>query len=444
MKLRLSTLLYLIAFAGHSQTNISGRISFYPKAALTVLGFNGIHTKKLGAVKTDAKGRFTLRTPYYGMIKLLMRTGGVELLKDKASDLSFSTTGRTADSLRILKGSSAALYQDYVKDQRLMASRVEHLSYLKALYPKKDPFYKAVQTELKHSREQVADFKHRLESAKGYASYYIPLRKDLDAISKVRNLQKLDDLQTQYVDHLTRDGEGLELSGAMEELIMAYFQTLKMELGKAYDNKKETVAAMDLLDKLDVETPRGQQVASFLMGLFKIMKNKAGQDSIASRVSCLSCHIDETLKRKIKAFQGFKIGGKAPNIVFPKRKKRARSLYDIRSKYKLIIFWASWCPHCQAIVPKINKIYPRLKKSGVEVISVSADFDPVAYKQARAKLSWPYDYADYKKWEAVPFLDYGIAATPTFVLLDARNIVLDKTSQFETILKKTGNSAIHL
>ncbi|MEH0008210.1 MAG: TlpA disulfide reductase family protein [Flavobacteriales bacterium] len=418
MKLLLALSCCLTAFQGVSQSVISGSFPNYPNSALRIFGFNGIHDQKLGSVKTDARGRFILRTPYWGAVRFGIAGRSIELLKDSTSDLRFSLTAM--DSLKIRQGESAHLYVDY--------------------------FYSAVEEQSSSAEKNIADFKDKLQAAKGYASYYIPLRQDLDSLSQARRSTDLDVLRAVYIDHLARDGEELESSGLVKSLILAYLQSVKMQYGKAYTGKREVDAAMGLLDKVDIETPRGQQLASFLMGWLKSRGNEAGRDSIVGRIACLSCEMDETLKRKIQAFKAFKIGAQAPNIVFSSVARGARSLYDVRSKYKLIIFWASWCGHCQLVMPIIEKDYPELKKNGVEVVSVSADVDPAAYVKARENLPWPYDYVDYKKWDSNPFLDYDVTATPTFVLLNAKNVVLDASSDFDKITKDIGqwHSQVHL
>lgn len=436
MKLLLVLSCCLTAFSGVSQSVISGAFPNYPNSALRIFGFNGIHDQKLGSVKTDTQGRFILRTPYWGAVRFGIAGRSIELLKDRASDLRFSLTA--VDSLKIRRGESARLYVEYRVNQRFLKSRVRYLRMLKPLYKSADPFYSAVEEQLSSAEKSLADFKDKLQAAKGYASYYIPLRQEIDSLSRARRFTDLDALRALYIDHLVQDGEKLESSGLMKRLILAYLQSVKMQYGKAYTGRREVDAAMDLLDKVDIETPRGQQLASFLMGWLKSRGNKAGRDSIVDRIACLSCEMDETLKRKIRAFKAFKIGSQAPNIVFSNLARGARSLYDVRSKYKLVIFWASWCGHCQSVMPIVEKDYPELKKNGVEVVSVSADADPAAYAKARKNLPWPYDYVDYKKWDSNPFLDYDIIATPTFVLLDAKNAVLDASSDFDEIIEGIG------
>ena len=418
-----------------SQSVISGKAPFYPNLELSVFGFNGIYDQKIGSVKTDGQGRFVLRTSYCGAVRFVVAGKSIELLKDSTSDLRISLSAAKLDSLSVLQGQSARLYKDYRVNQQLLASRIRPLHALKRLYKKGTPFYSAVEQQLSSAERGIADFKDKLRLAKGYASYYIPLRRDLDALTQAHSLTAWDKLCTTYGRHLTQDGEELETSGLMRRLISAYLESIKAQSGKAYTDKREVAAALDLLDSVDVETPRGQQLASFLMGFFKSRGNRAGRDSIVNRISHLSCEVDERLKRSVRAFKEFKIGAEAPNIVFSKVKNGSRSLYDIRSKYKLVIFWASWCGHCRLVMPIIEEDYPKLKKSGVEVISVSADVDPVVYARAEKNLPWPYDYVDYEKWDSYPFLDYDVIATPTFVLLDAQNVVLNKQSNFEEIIK---------
>jgi len=46
------------------------------------------------------------------------------------------------------------------------------------------------------------------------------------------------------------------------------------------------------------------------------------------------------------------------------------NVYDVQSKYFVLIFWESDCSHCQAAMPVLHRIYNRLKSKGLEVMAV--------------------------------------------------------------------------
>ena len=48
-------------------------------------------------------------------------------------------------------------------------------------------------------------------------------------------------------------------------------------------------------------------------------------------------------------------------------------LSEIASEKTLIIFYASWCPHCQTLLPQIYDLYKKQKEKKFEVLAVSID-----------------------------------------------------------------------
>ena len=49
------------------------------------------------------------------------------------------------------------------------------------------------------------------------------------------------------------------------------------------------------------------------------------------------------------------------------------ALSDLRGKYVLLDFWASWCRPCRASFPEMKKIYARFKDKGFEILGVTND-----------------------------------------------------------------------
>ena len=48
-------------------------------------------------------------------------------------------------------------------------------------------------------------------------------------------------------------------------------------------------------------------------------------------------------------------------------------LNKINADKTLIIFYASWCPHCQTLIPQVYELYKNQKEKKFEVMAVSID-----------------------------------------------------------------------
>ncbi len=97
---------------------------------------------------------------------------------------------------------------------------------------------------------------------------------------------------------------------------------------------------------------------------------------------------------------------------------------------KIVIFLAHWCPHCQAEVPVIQDwINDGNVPDTVELVSVVTGTD-------RLRPNWPpQDWLEEEGWTPPVIMDdeittvavnYGMGATPMFVVLDGNNTNLGR------------------
>ncbi len=95
------------------------------------------------------------------------------------------------------------------------------------------------------------------------------------------------------------------------------------------------------------------------------------------------------------------------------------SSWIAKEDYVLLDFWASWCGPCRKEMPNIKENYQKYHKSGLEIIGISLDSNPDAWKSAikALGLDWP-QLSDLKGWKSEAALTYGIRAIPANVLLD--------------------------
>ena len=97
------------------------------------------------------------------------------------------------------------------------------------------------------------------------------------------------------------------------------------------------------------------------------------------------------------------------------------ALSDLRGKYVLLDFWASWCRPCRASFPEMKKIYARFKDKGFEILGVTNDSrredwlkaleqDQLPWKQVIDEFPEPYKPARVITMYAAPYL-------PTLILI---------------------------
>lgn len=134
------------------------------------------------------------------------------------------------------------------------------------------------------------------------------------------------------------------------------------------------------------------------------------------------------------------IGKKAPAINMPDSTGKYISLYDVKAKYTIVIFWDHGCGHCKKEIPKLVDVYNnKLKAKGVQVYAVESEDKPEDWKKFinEYKLNWinVQELDNYKR--AVTKKIYDIYSTPVIYLLDENKIIKAKrieSDQLENII----------
>jgi len=90
----------------------------------------------------------------------------------------------------------------------------------------------------------------------------------------------------------------------------------------------------------------------------------------------------------------------------------------------LLLFWATWCPYCEALMPHLQKVYDAAGRARLDVyaIDIKEDGDPVATLRER-KITFTL----VRDGDPIAPL-YGVKGTPGLFLVDVHgNIVYQRS-----------------
>jgi thiol-disulfide isomerase/thioredoxin len=139
-----------------------------------------------------------------------------------------------------------------------------------------------------------------------------------------------------------------------------------------------------------------------------------------------NCEMDTKHKALFEQYRKMAVGKTADDIVFENATQTVTNLNSITTKYKLVVFGASWCNKCQEDIPKLKSYYQDWKtKYNLEIVLISLDSEKEKYTAFVKDFPW-FSSSELKGWEAKAALDYCVFGTPTMYLLDANNTILLK------------------
>lgn len=400
--------------------------------------FNGFSTITVEQTYCDEKGSFHFNnTNQQNAICILKSVDDVPftlLLTGESISLE-GISLKQAESISITKGENNILFNRYKKEIVKMEQAYEAWMFLHEIYFNSDVKSAKLAIEQEISRIEKEEEQFIKNLAEGsYIKWYVQQKRIIRMAGIVaryprdRFYSTLSTLRTvNYAD------EKWYSSGLLKDIADSQFWLLySAQLPIDSMNNEMKVSVDNILESSLTNEKIYNDIANYLFDLFDHQKLYSLTEYLTYRLqSKQGCTMNDQLNENLNKFNKIQTGSIAPDIIFDKKQNFAankdniypQSLSQINANYTLVVFAASWCPHCQKEVPKLAELSVVLNQKNIQVVLISLDEDSVSFNNFTR--SFPFiSYCDYAKWSSKIVNDYFVFSTPAMFLLDRERKIL--------------------
>jgi len=140
-------------------------------------------------------------------------------------------------------------------------------------------------------------------------------------------------------------------------------------------------------------------------------------------------------------FENLGVGNTAPGFTLNTVDGKPLSLVDVKGKYRLIDFWASWCIPCRASFPHLKELRKKYGNDNFEIVGVGTADVEGKWRNAidEDQISWPqiFDHSDVSAQGRASYGEvaklYGVPFLPTTFLIDENQTILLRNASKEEL-----------
>lgn len=393
---------------------------------------------------TNGKYSFVSHNLRSGMYRLSFDINKwIDFIND-GNNIKISTDAKyVLDSLKVIESESNKLFYTFLKLNKAYKAKTELLQLILARYPKDDEYYKTTDRRLQDLQNEYLTFVNVTAQTEptSFVAKYIQ-SSQLPVIDSFLPMEKqLEYLKAHALDYINFNDASLINSDLFTNKTIEYLTYFRNpQLPKELLEKEFMKAVDTLLNKAKVNQLVYQHITEYLIDGFK----KFGFDTVLDYIVenyvikddlCLDVKTEGMIKRRIEHAKLFKLGLTVPEIVLPDVNGKEIKLSQINKGMTLIVFHASWCPHCKELLPQINELKRQLGNK-FDVLAVSLDSKREDWIDfVKSSCTSLINVSDLKGWEGNAANDYFIYATPTILLVDSGRKILGKPMTIEEVRK---------
>ena len=452
-KLKLLASCYLLLFSIYSFAQdsiiIQGELKNNSRFAKVVVSKFGVGSFAIGAFPIE-NNKFTITAPTDiepGVYRLQYSQTANEyidvIINGKEKNITFSLDLLNEVEKRkpvFTQSQENQNWYGYQNQSQLQLQKIAALQQALAGYPNTTDkivvqLEKAVTQELLNYQKQEAAFIKN--HANTWAAQMVQNKTVYFTNPKEEWRTQIYESRAHFWDNVNTSNPSLINSPLYTELILEYlkyYMNPEMHFSEDEMNEGFKKSVDTIMQKFSANEETKKFALQYLQLGFKELGNEKVLQHIDEKYKELAAQCQNeadkaAFDKRMAGYAAMKEGAQAPNITFTNNS----TLYDLQSETTIVVFWASWCPHCMEELPKINAW--AAENPNTKVVAISLDEDQTAYETAIKQFPNIFHHTDLKKWEGKAVNDYYIYGTPTFIVLDKDKKIVGKYASFEGVEK---------
>jgi thiol-disulfide isomerase/thioredoxin len=422
------------------------------KDTLAYLGYHYADKQYVtDTVRVDSKGNFSFKgsDPLEGGIYLVVLPNKSYFEILVTAEQKFSIETDTLDLVNHMKVAGSKENQIFNGYQRFLVLKQKEIAPLKARYDawrSNEDSTKAIQKLMKAIDQEVKDFRLKLlrDNPKSFTSALIrcmiepePPEPPKDEKGNIDSTFQFYYIKNHLLDSVDFSDARLLRSPLLQQKIKTYTETMTIQIPDSIIPVVDTVIERSKKNqevfKYVVVTLTNHYETSKIMGHDEVFVHLAEKYYVTNEAYWVDSTLRAKLLDRIRKIKPNLLGKIAHDLVMKDTSGNSVSLYSVKSKFTILVFWSPTCSHCKKEIPELYLTFDSLRNEGVETFAVGIESDPVIWKEfiREHNLNWINANDLY---ELSRFRDYyDIQTTPVIYLLDDKKKIIAKRLDVPTL-----------
>lgn len=368
----------------------------------------------------------------------------IDLIFNRENIIISSNFNFPTDSLKIIESEENKIYYSFLRKHEELESRLQQVYPIVISYPKSTEFFNSAVNEFhklqKEQRELVEGFS--LEFPGTFASRMIMIYRTPFLEGTWTEMERVLYMREHFFEGLDFDDELLLNSNIYTKKIIDY---LSLYRNPNMTQSEQEDLFIEAVDKVLSSTNKNRDVYGFVLNYlvkgFEKFKFEKVLTHIADNWLGENCETDNRsmLLKRVESYRKMAPGNIAPDIILEDINGNLVALSESGHEYTMVLFWASWCPHCKSMLPELQKWYNEERKIDMEIMAISIDTSKNEWQQVIEDNRLPWiNCNEPSGWDGKVAIDYNLYATPTMFILDKNRKILAKPVTFYEFTQDLG------